>query len=156
MAKRVKKTKEQHINGIVEYPQEHEEKEDSQTVYRDMFMQTEDERLANDKEEDIAKQPITNCNLTKPNRSWVDDPANLLFKIGEIVERKEKKITTIYKVVAYHRDAGYYVIKPSDSGLETPIVGSKLVKAAEGAIWLPAIECPYKAWQRSEALKKAK
>lgn len=145
-----KKTQKDYTKDIVEFPQEQEEMEDSLSVYRDMFIKTEEERI---EEEDAPEtKNITNLNITKHTSDWTDNPNNLKFNVGDLVIIKKSK--TINKVVGYHRDFDTYMIKPSLSEFDRPISGSEIKKAPKDAHWEPLILDPYKLWKKQQEEKR--
>ena len=150
--KRNRKTKEDYTKEIVEYPQEKEEIEDSLSVYRDMFLKTEDERI-DEQEEDTnkIKQTLVNLNLTKKTDDWTDNPSNLKFQVGDLVITKRK---TVYKVVGFSRYTDTYMVKASQSEFEHPEKGIDLEPAPEGSKWEPIILDPYKLWKMQQEKKK--
>lgn len=149
-----KKTKEDYIKDIVEYPQEQEDIEDSHSVYRDMFTKTAEERLEDEDKNDTDIKVITNLNITKKTDEWTDNPKNIKFDVGKLVTIRGSKNKIIYKVCGFHRDNDTYMIKPSLSEFSTPKKGCLLEEAPENSKWEPLILDPYKLWKMQQGKKK--
>lgn len=131
------------VDSPVDSPVENSD-DDEVTVYRDIMSMTDDERNSSD---DISRISTIRL-IANPPPCWYDNPANVKFKIGQLVVRKTDKAQTVCFLSGPVKKKNYYSIVPSKSlnGIE---VNEEDIKIAPlGAIFIrywdtvPVIKAP--------------
>lgn len=125
--------------------------EDAIQIFRDVMAMSDEDRNM-DADGKLAPVRLS----PPPPPSWIDDPKNIKFKVGEFVRYKGFPNSSIYKVVGQGREKDTYSIKGNKSRDSFNEFGDKLVRVTDKKVeWVdywslhPVIPAP-KPWLKKK------